>query len=144
MLTHPGQWAAAVEHPDRIAAVVEETLRWDPPVQILDRIAERDMVIGDTLVPEGDSAILLLAAAHRDPAEYDRPDVFDPGRRAPRHLAFSHGSHFCLGAPLARLETITALKALTARFPAAQLDGRPTYRPNVTLRGISTLPTLLD
>lgn len=140
MLTHAGQWSAAAENPDRMAAVVEETLRWDPPVQILDRIAERDMVIGDTVVPAGDTAVLLLGSAHRDPAEYDHPDAFDPDRPAFRHLAFGHGVHFCLGAPLARLEAVTALKALTARYPHAQLSGAPTYRPNVSLRGMSHLP----
>jgi cytochrome P450 len=143
MLTHPGQWSAAAENPDRMPAVIEETLRWDPPVQLTDRIAERDMVIGDTVVPAGDSAVLLLGSAHRDPAEYDRPDVFDPDRAAFRHLAFGHGAHFCLGAPLARLEAVTALTALTARFPQAQLAGDPTYRPNVSLRGMSRLPVAL-
>lgn len=143
MLTHKGEWTAAVEHPDRIGAVVEETLRWQPPVQILDRIAERDMVIGNTRVPEGDSAMLLVPAANRDPAEFDRPDVFDPDRPNPRHLSFSRGAHFCLGAPLARMETIVTLKALTARFPVARLEGEPIYRPNITLRGLSYLPTFL-
>ncbi|MGV0717761.1 cytochrome P450 [Mycolicibacterium sp. XJ662] len=143
MLTHPGQWSAAAENPDRMPAVVEETLRWDPPVQLSDRIAERDMIIGDTVVPAGDSAVLLLGAAHRDPAEYDRPDEFDPDRPAFRHLAFGHGAHFCLGAPLARLEAAAALTALTRRFPHAQLAGEPTYRPNVSLRGMSHLPVTL-
>ncbi|MBB2991400.1 cytochrome P450 [Mycolicibacterium iranicum] len=140
MLTHGGQWHAAAENPGRLPSVVEETLRWDPPVQLSDRIAERDMIIGDTVVPAGDSAVLLLGAAHRDPAEYVRPDEFDPDRAAFRHLAFGHGAHFCLGAPLARLEAVTALTALTARFPNAHLAGEPIYRPNVSLRGMSHLP----
>jgi cytochrome P450 len=83
--------------------------------------------------------MLLLAAAHRDPAAIERPDEFDPSRPAVRHLAFGLGPHFCLGAPLARLEATVALSALTRRFPAARLDGEPTYKPHVTLRGVNSL-----
>ena len=83
--------------------------------------------------------ILLLAAAHRDPAEFARPGVFDPDREGLRHLGFGRGAHYCLGAPLARLEAGVALSALTARFPRARLDSEPQYKPNVTLRGLSTL-----
>ncbi|MCG8927367.1 cytochrome P450 [Lentzea sp. CC55] len=144
MLTTPGQWSALARDPGRAGAVVEETLRWDPPVQMLSRVAEREMTIGDTVVPRGETAVLLLAAAQRDPAEYERADVFDPDRGPTRHLAFGHGTHFCLGAPLARLEATTALRALTARFPAARLLGEPTYRPNITLRGMSHLPIAVD
>ena len=94
---------------------------------------------GSVTVPKGDTMMLLFAAAQRDPAAFDRPDVFDPDRDGIRHLAFGHGVHFCLGAPLARLEARIALSAVTARFPHAQLAGEPTYRPNVTLRGLSSL-----
>jgi cytochrome P450 len=87
--------------------------------------------------------MLLLAAAHHDPGLTDRPDEFDPDREGIRHLAFGHGPHFCLGAPLARLEASVALKAVTARFPDARIDGKPVYKPNVTLRGLSTLPLAL-
>jgi cytochrome P450 len=83
--------------------------------------------------------MLLLAAAHRDPAATDRPDEFDPDRASIRHLAFGHGPHFCLGAPLARLEAAVALSAAARRFPDARLDGEPGYKPNVTLRGMSDL-----
>ena len=83
--------------------------------------------------------MLLLAAAHRDPAEYRQPDTFDPERKTLRHLGFGRGIHYCLGAPLARLEATTALPALAARFPHARLAGEPQYKPNVTLRGLSAL-----
>ena len=73
----------------------------------------------------------------------DRPDEFDPDRESIRHLAFGKGPHFCLGAPLARLEAAVALSAVTARFPTARLVGEPAYKPNVTLRGMSTLPVSL-
>jgi cytochrome P450 len=94
-------------------------------------------------VPKGDIMMLLFAAAHRDPAHCPDPDTFDPGRGTIRHLAFGLGPHFCLGAPLARLEAGIALSALTSRFPSARLAGEPEYKPHVTLRGMSRLPVLL-
>jgi cytochrome P450 len=98
------------------------------------------MTIGETLVAKGDSMMLLLAAAQHDAKEFERPETFDPDRKVFRHLAFGKGLHYCLGAPLARLEAAIALSAVTARFPEARLDGEPAYKPNVTLRGLSTLP----
>jgi cytochrome P450 len=139
MLRNTGQWAALGADPDRAPAIVEETLRYDPPVQLAGRIALADMVIGDIEVPAGDVMMLLLAGANRDPAEFDRPDVFDPDRKGMRHLGFGRGAHYCLGAPLARLEAGVALSAVTGRFPNARLDGEPQYKTNVTLRGLSQL-----
>ncbi|MCA2242086.1 cytochrome P450 [Mycobacterium sp. WUMAC-067] len=139
MLRNAGQWAALGADADRAPAIVEETLRYDPPVQLAGRIALADMVIGGIEVPAGDVMMLLLAGANRDPAEYDRPDVFDPDRKNLRHLGFGRGAHYCLGAPLARLEAGVALAAVTARFPNARLDGEPQYKTNVTLRGLSEL-----
>ncbi|WP_155766678.1 cytochrome P450, partial [Mycobacterium colombiense] len=112
---------------------------YDPPVQMIARTAGDDMAIGGIDVPAGDIMMLLTAAAQRDPAEYDRPDVFDPDRKALRHLGFGRGAHYCLGAPLARLEAGVALSAVTARFPNARLDSEPQYKTNVTLRGLSQL-----
>ncbi|BBY13158.1 cytochrome P450 [Mycobacterium marseillense] len=139
MLRNTGQWAALGADPDRASAIVEETLRYDPPVQLVGRIALADMVIGGIEVPAGDVMMLLLAGASRDPAEYDRPDVFDPDRKTMRHLGFGRGAHYCLGAPLARLEAGVALAAVAARFPNARLEGEPQYKTNVTLRGLSEL-----
>jgi cytochrome P450 len=140
MLRHPRHWAALATDPERASPIIEETLRWDPPVQMAGRYAAEDLTIGDVAVPKGDTMMLLLAAAQRDPAVFDRPDAFDPDREVARHLAFGHGVHFCLGAPLARLEARIALSAVTARFPGARLDGETAYRPNVTLRGLALLP----
>lgn len=139
MLRHPAQWAALGAGADRAPAVIEETLRYDPPVQLVARTAADDMTIGDTTVVKGDTMLLLLAAAQHDPAEFEQPETFNPDRKAFRHLAFGRGLHYCLGAPLARLEAGVALSAVTARFPAARLDGEPQYKPNVTLRGMSAL-----
>jgi len=139
MLRHPRHWSALAADPERAPAIVEETLRYDPPVQLVGRVAADDMTIGDVTVPKGDTMMLLFAAAQRDPAVYSSPDAFDPDREGIRHLAFGLGAHFCLGAPLARLEARIALSAVAARFPNARLVGEPTYKPNVTLRGMATL-----
>lgn len=137
MLRHPEHWSALSQDADRASAIVEETLRWDPPVQLVGRIAGEDMSIGEARIPKGDSMMLLLAAAHRDPAVTERPDEFDPTRNSIRHLAFGLGPHFCLGAPLARLEAAVALSAVTQRFPDARfIPDPPVYKPNVTLRGM--------
>ncbi len=139
MLRTPGQWAALAADGSRASAVIEETMRYDPPVQLVSRYAGDDLTIGTHTVPKGDTMLLLLAAAHRDPTIVGAPDRFDPDRAQIRHLGFGKGAHFCLGAPLARLEATVALPALAARFPEARLSGEPEYKRNLTLRGMSTL-----
>jgi len=101
------------------------------------------MRIGVQDIQAGDTMLLLLAAAQRDPDMYDEPDRFRPGRESLRHLSFGLGPHFCLGAPLARLEARVALSKLTARFPGARLNADPGYKPNITLRGLATLSVAL-
>ncbi len=139
MLRHRQHWTALSRDAARAPAIIEETLRFDPPVQLVGRVAGDDMTIGGVEVPKGDTMMLLLAAAHRDPSVIERPDEFDPARDSVRHLAFGLGPHFCLGAPLARLEAAVALSAVTARFPDARLAGEPVYKPHVTLRGMASL-----
>ena len=145
MLRHPEHWAALGQDSGRASAIVEETLRYDPPVQLVGRVAGEDMCIGEqkVLIPKGDTMMLLLAAAHRDPAVTDKPDEFDPTRASVRHLGFGLGPHFCLGAPLARLEAAVALSAVTKRFPNARIDGDPAYKPNVTLGGMVGLDVVV-
>jgi cytochrome P450 len=139
MLRAPAQWSALAADSRRAPAVIEETLRYDPPVHLVARIAADDLTIGDTQVAKGDTMLLLLAAAQHDAAEFEQSEIFNPDRKAFRHLSFGRGLHYCLGAPLARLEAAVALSAVTARFPNARLAGEPVYKPNVTLRGLATL-----
>lgn len=143
MLTQPAQWRALAADPGRVSMVVEETMRYDPPVQLAMRIAGEHMTIGGVDIPKGDGMMLLIAAAHRDPESIERPDEFDPNRAAVRHLGFGKGPHFCLGAPLARLEASVALAAVTSRFPNARIAGEAVYKPNVTLRGLASLPVTI-
>ena len=155
MLREPSQWRALGADSGRAAAVVEETMRYDPPVQLVMRIAAEDMTIGDgtggqersdrgvVTIPKGDSMLLLTAAAGRDPEVAERPGEFNPDRENIRHLGFGKGPHFCLGAPLARLEASVALSAVTARFPNARIAGEAVYKPNVTLRGLASLPVTI-
>ncbi len=139
MLRHPPAWKQLADDAGRVSGIVEETLRYDPPVQLVGRVAGDDMTIGDVVVPKGDTMMLLIAAANRDPQMYERPDAFDPARPSVRHLSFAVGPHFCLGAPLARLEAAVALSEVTRRFPNATLAGEPAYKPHVTLRGMAAL-----
>jgi cytochrome P450 len=135
LLRHPEQLAQLRADPDLAAGAVEETLRYDAPVQLTSRIARGGMEIGPVSPPDGAVVLLLLAAAGRDPAAYPDPDLFDI-RRGGGHLAFAAGPHFCLGAPLARLEAIVALQAFAARVDDPELDTDAlAYRPNLNLRG---------
>ncbi len=140
MLQTPQQWKLLGQNADRAAAVIEETLRYDPPVHMVARVADGGMTVGGFTFPSGEWVLLMLAAAQRDPEIGPDLDVFDPDRAEIKHLAFGHGPHFCLGAPLARLEAKLALSSITARFPDVRLAGEPSYKPNVTLRGLADLP----
>jgi hypothetical protein len=139
MLRNPAAWTLLSDDSGQVSAIVEEALRYDPPVQLAARVAGDDMTIGEVAVPKGETMMLLIAAANRDPQMYERPDTFDPARPSVRHLSFAVGPHFCLGAPLARLEAAVALSEVTRRFPNATLCGEPVYKPHVTLRGMAAL-----
>jgi cytochrome P450 len=144
LLRNPEQLQALREEPELASGVVEEALRYDPPVQMLARIAASPMQVGDVPVERGDVVLMLLAAAHRDPAAFTDPDRFDPHREA-RHLAFGMGPHFCLGAPLARLEARLALSHFARRVVEPRLLGDPPpYKDSATLRGPSSMPVAFE
>jgi cytochrome P450 len=124
-----------------IKGAVEEILRFDPPVQFDGRVALVDIEVGGVTVAQGEQPLVILAAANRDPDQFDEPDGFDIGRTDNHHLSFGHGLHFCLGAPLARLEGQLALSTLVARLPLMELAvDQPEYKENLILRGIASLP----
>jgi cytochrome P450 len=136
LLRHPDQLAALRADPGLAAGAVEETLRYDPPVQLTARVARGTIPIGDLEAADGALILVLLAATGRDPGAFADPDRFDITRATPGHLAFAAGPHFCLGAPLARLEAATALTAFAGRVTAPELaDGGLDYKPNFNLRG---------
>jgi cytochrome P450 len=142
LLAHPEQWQALCADPDGLAAaVVEEVLRWDPPVQRTSRIALEPVEVEGQLIRPGQQVITLIGAANRDPRAYQDPDTFDPARAGgPPHLAFAGGIHFCLGHALARAEATVALRLLAERMPHLTRSG-PIRRRNTTIiRGPLHLP----
>lgn len=141
LLDHPDQWAAVRDDPGLAAAAVEETLRYDPPVQSTYRIAHAPVELAGERFAPGDGVMLLIGGAARDPAAYPDPDRFDVHRRPDAaHLAFSAGAHYCLGAPLARLEAEIGLRRLIEQLPRLRRAGRGRMRPASTIRGYAVLP----
>jgi P450-derived glycosyltransferase activator len=142
LLSHPDQWEALCADPAGLAdAAVEETLRWDSPVQRTARCAREDVEVGGVPVRRGQFVVALLGGANRDPAVYADADRFDL-RRVPEadHLAFSSGIHYCVGAPLARLEAGIALRLLAERMPGLRPAG-PLRRRNASIiRGPLSFP----
>jgi cytochrome P450 len=123
-------------HPaDDTSATVEEMLRFDSALQLFERTATTDVEVGGVVVEEGQKIAALLGAANRDPAAFTEPDTFDPARDPNPHLAFGAGLHFCLGAPLARMELVESLGLLFDRFPSLALAGEPQSRGTFVLRG---------
>jgi cytochrome P450 len=141
LLRNPDEFKRLRENPALAASATEELLRYDSPVQRTARIGTTDITLGDQTIPAGEVVMLFFGAANRDPARFPEPDRLDIGRTDNRHVAFSNGIHFCLGAPLARLEGQIAFEALTRRLPNLALKtATPSFRPSVTLRGLTTLP----
>jgi cytochrome P450 len=139
LLSRPGLWKELREDPSLIPNAVEETLRRDTSVVTWRRSTTRPVEIAGVEVPEGARLMLLLASANRDEGVFERADEFDVRREnAGRHIAFSHGIHFCLGAPLARLEARIAFELLTQRLPDLRLspsDQTLEFDPNMSFRG---------
>ncbi|MFJ9775029.1 cytochrome P450 [Kitasatospora sp. NPDC101157] len=141
LLRHPDQFQALRDDPSLVEGAVEETLRWDPPVQITARTVSEPSRIAGYDLPARAVVLILLAAANRDPAHFENPDDFDITRtvreRVP-HLAFSAGIHFCLGAPLARLEAALLLRSFAERVKDPRLID-VAYREHVNVRGPNRL-----
>lgn len=142
LVEDPGRWSLLAEHPDLVPEFVEETLRYDPPTHVISRVASQDCRLEETEVRAGEMVHLMVGAAHRDPARCADPDSFAP-RRKLTHLAFSGGIHYCLGAPLARLEAQTLLRRMIARLPRLTLVRRPARAPRVAFRRLLNLDVSL-
>jgi len=139
LLRHRGEWERVVDDPGLVPGAVEEMLRYDSSLQLFERTATRDVEIAGTLIPAGGKVAVLLGAANRDPAAFPDPDRFDVGRTPNPHLGFGAGIHFCLGAPLARIEVRAVLGALRARMPGIALAAEPRRRPEFVIRGLHGL-----
>jgi cytochrome P450 len=148
LLRHPDELARLVADPDLFGPALEEILRYESPFRLVPpRRAGAALTLDGVTIPAGELILVSLAAANRDPAQYDDPDTFDATRRPHGHLGFGHGPHRCLGATLGRLETETALRRLFARFPATRLampDQTPDWRQGKFMRRLGTLPVILD
>ncbi|MFE0515145.1 cytochrome P450 [Streptomyces sp. NPDC058964] len=142
LLEHPGQLAALRADMSLLDGAVEETLRYEGPVENgTYRYAAEPLEIAGTAIARGESVLIGLSAADRDEARYPGADRFDIRRDTRGHLAFGHGIHYCLGAPLARLEARRALRSLLDRAPALALDGTPgEWLPGMLMRGVRRLP----
>ncbi len=143
LLRAPGELDRLRASPELVSRAVEEMLRYDSPIQLTARTALRDAEVAGVEMPRGTSALLLIGAANRDPSAHENPEHFDIGRDPTRHLAFGQGVHFCLGAPLARLEAQIVFRALTAPGTTLDLAGEPRWKDNALLRGLSHLPVTL-
>ncbi|MFJ5925595.1 cytochrome P450 [Kitasatospora sp. NPDC092948] len=140
LLTHPDQAALLRDDPGLLPAAVEESLRWDGPVLMTERLATRPAEIGGVTVPAGGSVTAVLGAAGRDPRRYRDPDAFLVGRPDGHVLSFSAGPHYCFGAGLARLEGAALLGRLLTRFPRLAQAGPPVRRASACLRSFDALP----
>ena len=143
LLQHPDQMRALAGDPALIQTGVEELLRYDGPVQRTSRMTMADVEIGGKQIPKGSVVVAAIAAANRDPAHFPDPERLDITRRDNRHIAFGFGIHFCLGAPLARIEGQVAIGTLLRRMPALKLvSDTPEWRESSVLRGLKTLPVM--
>lgn len=144
LIRHPDQLEMLMSRPEMWPGAVEEILRYDGPVRITGRIANCDVDVADQHVESGSLVLLLLAGANKDPTVFPDPERFDVTRvNAGEHLAFSSGLHGCLGANLARLEGVVALRALFERYPDLCLDGPPIPRGLVNLNSYRSMPAEL-
>jgi hypothetical protein len=144
-MRHRDQWERLVAEPELADSAVEEYLRYDGPSGALARVAAADIEMGGKTIREGERVFAFMNSANRDPGAFDDPERFDIARPVNPHLTFGHGIHFCLGAPLARLEARIAAVRLAERLPGIRLKdhGEPEWHDSLILRGVKHLPALL-
>jgi len=140
LIRHARELRRLQADPSLVDSAVQELLRYDPPAQMTSRVALEEMRLRDKRIERGQVVIAVLAAANRDPAQFPDPDRLDITRPSNRHLAFGHGIHYCIGAPLAVTEAQIAINALLARLPEPELEGEPEWGTSFVLRGLERLP----
>ncbi|NQW01532.1 MAG: cytochrome P450 [Rhodospirillales bacterium] len=143
LIQHPDQLRRLQQAPEMIDTAVEEILRFASPLQIGNRLTTAAVELSGQRVPEGTYIHTSIAAANRDPQEFDNPEQVDIGRRPNRHVAFARGHHFCLGATLARMEGKIAIGRLVERFPKLRENGAAELLPIARFRGYSRLPVVV-
>jgi len=144
---HPDQLDALKRDPAMLPRAIEEMLRYDGPVQSTVRFTKEPVQLGGTEIPAGAFALMIVAAANRDHAQFKDPEKFDITRDPNDHVAFGEGIHFCIGAPLARMEARVAFEAMLERFPQLRLKDaalKPTYKGSYFLRGLESLPLAIE
>lgn len=144
LVQHPDQLRRCVEDPSLIEWAIEETLRWDAPVQGLFRTSRSPFEIDGTEIPNDARVQLLYGSANRDERQYPNAANFDLDRRSRNHFAFGGGPHYCIGAPLARLETRIAMEYLLPRIRNIEIRDEPQMNYNVLVRGFRSLPIAFD
>jgi cytochrome P450 len=140
LLEHPHQMERITSGEVSVETALEELIRYDAPLQLFERTATSDVEVSGQLVRSGQKIACLMGSANRDAAVFAGADVFDVGRDPNPHVGFGMGLHFCLGAPLARLELQISIRALLDRFPALTLAGESPRRPTWVLRGYESIP----
>jgi len=143
LLQHPDQLQRLRDDPSLLPAAIEELMRFDSPLQLFERTATEDVEIGGITVARGQKVAALLGSANRDPAVFESPDELDVGRADNPHITFGAGVHFCIGAPLARVELQATFSALLERTASMELGGGPVRRPEFVIRGLAELPVVL-
>ncbi|MEU9701478.1 cytochrome P450 [Streptomyces sp. NPDC047981] len=140
LLRHPEQLAALRADPaGLLSTAVEEILRYDTPLQMFERWVLDDIEVGDVTIPRGSEVALLFGSANRDPARFADPDVLDLSRTENPHITFGAGIHYCLGAPLARLELTTLFAEVLRQAPTLRLAAQPEWNPGYVIRGVPEL-----
>jgi cytochrome P450 len=147
LMRNPDQLALLRRDPALLPRAIEEMLRYDPPVQATGRFVKSPIKLGGTELVADTFAIVVLAAANRDPAQFKDPEKFDITRDPNQHVAFGEGIHFCIGAPLARMEARIAFESMFERFPRLRLQDpamKPKHKGSYFLRGLESLPVAID
>ncbi|MFI7123030.1 cytochrome P450 [Amycolatopsis sp. NPDC049868] len=145
LLRHPDQLKLLRSNPDLIPGAMDELTRYDAPVQILSRLLDEPVGLGEAVLPAGSKVMLLFGAACRDPERYPEPDRLDVTRGAVKNLAFSGGPHYCLGAALGKMEAATVLREFLGRYRGIEMvnEGELRWRGNVSFRGLESFPLML-